>query len=566
MTYNVLKALERNDQLQQEKQPWNVHWQLVHEYILQRKATFTTQETPGAFIHSDVWSSVASKAAETASSALIGLMWPDANSFKLEPFGEYEDNEELQDFFEDATETLQAAMDDPAAGLALAMDEFFLDAMVSGSPAIHTEEGDVSDLRFDARNVQQFAIDEGADGYVDTIYTVMEYGLRGAAEKFGLENLSKKTQESFKSGKFGDKIKVLHVIEPRAKDDQNPMRYASVYIEIEAKHLIKEGGYHELPTFVFRYSKRIGEKYGRSPGMRALPDIMELNQIWEIVTIGLEKNFDPPLAVWDDGTFGGGTIDTSASAINVINVSGKLPSGRAPIEPLFTVGNFQEIAVLIERLEDTVKDHFMVDRLLDFNNETQMTARETLLRNSMRQSLLRSVVNRIITEALTPMITRCFNILLRKGRFGFVPGTPEAIAWQAVNPGKEMKTLPDALVKAAGERERMYKIRYMTPAAREQKAEEANGIMNIYQFMASMIPVDPTLKDMLNGKRSMKALGEAWSVPHDIFNSEDEMAAIQEAAMEQAQKTEEIQTGMAQAGIVKDMAGAQAAMAKAQQG
>lgn len=554
MAFDVLKALERNDQLVNEKSLWNTHWQAVHEYILQRKATFTTQTEPGAFIHSDVWSSVASKAAETSASALLGLMWPDSKSFKLLPFGDLEDNEEAEAYFEKATEIIQAAMDDPASGLALAMDEFMLDAMVSGTPAIHVEEGDISELRFDARNVQQFSIDEGADGYVDTIYTVTEYSVRAAAEKFGQDNLSKQAQAALKAQKFDHKVKVLHVVEPRPKKDKNPLRYVSAYIDMEAKHLIKEGGYHELPTFVFRFAKRIGEKYGRSPGMRALPDIMELNQIWELVTIGIEKNFDPPLAVWDDGTFGGGTIDTSASAINVINVSGKLPAGRSPIEPLFTVGNFNDIAVLIERLEDTIKDHFMVDRLLDFNNETQMTARETMIRNSMRQSLLRSVVNRVIAEVFDRMIERCFNILFRNGKLGFADGSPELKAWQAMNPDEEPLIIPEEILSGAGRRKRVYKIQYITPAAREQEAEMAQGIMNLYEFAGAILPLDPTIKDRLNSERTLNKLANAWGVPLDCFNTDDEFEAIQQAQNEVANQQMSMQEGNLQADTMMKMA------------
>src|SRR5690606_5447034 len=138
-----------------------------------------------------------------------------------------------------------------------------------------------------------------------------------------------------------------------------------------------------------------------------------------------EKNFDPPLAVYDDGTFGGGTIDTSAGAINVINVSGKL-GANTPVQPIFTVGQFADVAVLIERLEQTVNDHFMIDRLLDLDNEKEMTAREAMIRQSIRQKALRSVISRLLTELFNRLLERCFNIGLRKGRYGFAEGSAEA--------------------------------------------------------------------------------------------------------------------------------------------
>lgn len=569
MAADVKKALETLERLEGEKRLWNTHWQLVHEYFLQRKADFTAERESGAFLNSDVWTGKPGSVAEIAASAILGMVWPDNNSFMLEPFGEeVEDDEEIKEWFESSTKEMQSDMDDAEAGLALALDEFMLDYLVSGTPAIHAEEGERSTFRFDAWNVQQFAIEEGPNGFVDTFYRVREYTVRQAVKKFGLDKLSKETQKLHKDGKLGEKFKVLHVIEPRdvqagkGYGAQN-MPFASCYYEIERKHLIRESGYHELPTFCSRYSKRIGEKYGRSPAMRSLPDVLELNAIWELVTIGMEKNFDPPLAMYDDGTFGAGTIDTSAGALNVLNVSGKLTSNRSPIEPIFTVGNFNDIAVLIERLEQTLNDHFMIDRLLDLDNEKEMTAREALIRQAMRQKALRSVISRLLVELFTPLIERCFNIALRKGRFGFVAGSPEAIAWQAVNPGKEMKVIPDKIAQMQGER--MYKVRYMTPAAREAMAAEAEGMLNMYQIIGEVSQFDQTVLDLPNNERGLKRLGDIWSVPQEFWNDEDELKVIQEGKAAVQEESAGMNKAAMAASIAKDATQAQNNVAKSQQ-
>lgn len=560
MAADVKKALETNQRLQAEKTIWNNHWQLVHEYFLQRKADFTVQREAGAFLNSDIWTAVPGKAAETCASALLGLVWPDSTSFALEPFGELSEDEDSKEWFEKTvTRRMQADLDDPQAGLSLALDEFMLDFVVSGTPAIHAEEGDTSLYRFDAWNVQQFAIDEGPDGFVDTFYKETEYTIRQAVKKFGETALSKKTQDAWKNKDYACKVKVLHIIEPRdvqpgkGAGPQN-MPWASIYIEKDTEHLIKESGYNELPTFAVRYSKRIGEKYGRSPAMRSLPDVMELNAIWEIVTLGLEKNFDPPLAVYDDGTFGGGTIDTSAGAINVVNVSGKL-GANTPIQPIFTVGQFADVAVLIERLEQTINDHFMIDRLLDLDNQKEMTAREAMIRQSIRQKALRSVISRLLTELFNRLLERCFNIGLRKGRYGFAEGSAEMVAWQAANPGKDPIIIPSKIVEMQGSQDRVYRVRYMTPATREQEAEQAQGILNLFEFVGST--GDAEAKQMLNIPRSVKKLGQIWSVPVECFSTEAELKAIKAGNAEAEQEANALNTAAAGAAIAKDAAMAQ---------
>lgn len=565
MAIDVQKTLETNDQLKRERKFFEPIWQLVSEFCLARKVNFTASNTPGDFLSSNIWTAIPAKSLETAASALIGLVWPDSQSFKLEPFGDLKNDKESQAFFDNATKELQASMDDPGAGLALALDEFMTDALAFGTPAIHLEEGDATDFKFDAWNVSQYSIDEGDDGYVDTFYKEREYTIRQAVKKWGKGKLSKRVQELYDKKCFGDKIKVLHVIAPR---DVNPnlgaasnnLPIASVYIEIDTSHVIKESGFHELPTFCFRYSKRIGEKYGRSPAMRALPDIMELNSLWEIITLGLEKNFDPPLAILDDGSFGSGTIDTSAGAISVLNISGKIAK-TDPIKQLQTVGSFNDVAVLVERLEDTVKDHFMIDRLLDLNNETTMTAREALLRNSIRQSTLRSFISRVTNELFNRLIERGFNMLLRKGRFGFVAGSPEAVAWQATHPGEDMKIIPAKVVAMQGKQERAYRIKYMTPAAREQQSEAAQGILNLFQFTGEVAKtLDPTAKDELNVKRAIRILGDIWAVPEGVYNTDDEYKAIAESRNNQASDEGALEQGAAMSGIAKNMAQAHTAM------
>lgn len=545
MPFDVQRALETNDKLQSEKAQWNTHWQLVAEYVCQRKAVFTVFQEPGAFLNSEIWSDLAPKAAEIAASALIGLLWPDANCFELEPFGDLKDDVETKEWFKKiVNQELQAGMDDPEAGLAMALDEAMLDFLLF-MPAIHCEEGDTTDFKFDAWNVSQFAVDEGPDGFIDTFYRNFTMSVRAAVKKFGLENMSKTTQTAYTAKKYMDKVKILHVIEPRdvakggGRGAKN-MAIASCYVEVDAKHLIKESGFNETSTFAFRFSKRIGEKYARTPAMRALPSIMELNALWEIYTMAAEKTCDLPLAVYDDGTFGGGTIDTSAGAINVINVSGKLTGNRAPIEPIQTVGTFTDIEKLIDRLENTVNDHFMIDRLLDMNNEKEMTAREALIRDAIRQGTLRSPISRIWAELFNRMIPRCFNIQLRKGRYGYVQGSPEYLAAQHANPGKDIPIIPDKIVQAQGKNQRVYTIRYRSPAARQQQSDQAQGILNITGYVNEVAAVDTSARYLMNVERSVKKLGDIWGVPEECWSTDKEFKALVKDASDAAAKQQQL--------------------------
>jgi len=106
--------------------------------------------------------------------------------------------------------------------------------------------------------------------------------------------------------------------------------------------------------------------------MNALPDIREANVLREAVIVATEKNLDPPLGILSDGMLGGSVLDTSAGSLNVFNASGNIGNNN-PIFPLFTVGSLQDAIARLETISNSIAQHFHIDKLIDFNNDTQMT-------------------------------------------------------------------------------------------------------------------------------------------------------------------------------------------------
>ncbi|GAJ24327.1 unnamed protein product, partial [marine sediment metagenome] len=196
------------------------------------------------------------------------------------------------------------------AGLTVALTEYMKDQGSFGTSGIATFENPKGPLpiRYKAWDVKTMNIDENQDGFVDTIYNEIELNPRKAVLEYGINNVSAKTRDLFNSGKTAA-IKILHAIEPRL--DADPLKFgnkdmpiASIHIEVVGEKILRESGFEEMPVLVSRFSKALGEIYGRSPGMAALSDIIELNAIWEAVTLAIEKNLDPPLGVLSDSDLG----------------------------------------------------------------------------------------------------------------------------------------------------------------------------------------------------------------------------------------------------------------------
>ena len=102
----------------------------------------------------------------------------------------------------------------------------------------------------------------------------------------------------------------------------------------------------------------------------------------------------------------------------------------------------------MQSLKDNISKHYFLDRLLDFNNQTQMTATETIKRDSIRNTSLSAAIDRMTFELFSPLINRSFNILLKNDMF---------------------EDMPESMTEAIDEGEDVYEIKYITPAARQQQ-------------------------------------------------------------------------------------------------
>ncbi len=538
---NTLKMLK------QRKDPWLPHFQLLGEYIRTRKQNFTEVNEPGAFLTRDLFDNTSIKANDLMSSSLLGALWPNgAKTFQLIRTSDIEDTTQTKEYYNFVTNELRSIMDDVRAGLTVALDEYMGDQGAFGTSGIGVFENPKGPLpiRYKAWDVKSMHIAENENGFVDTIYNEREITIRMAVLEYGFKNLSKKSQDLFTNGKELDKIKVLHAIEPRM--DADPFKFgnenmpiASIHIELKANKILRESGFEEMPVAVTRFRKAMGEVYGRSPGMAALPDIIELNALWEAVTLATEKSLDPPLGVLSDGDLGPTIIDTSAGALNVFNVSGRAGHQQQPIFPLFTVGEFGHVEKLIDKLVQAISDHFFIDRLLDLNNDTRMTLGEAQIRNELRGASLGTIFSRQEAELFSPLIARSFNLLFKQGRLGVIAKSPEEKS--IIAKGLIPRIIPQSIADAMLAGNDVFKIKYVSPAKRAMQAEEVQGILATWNFVANNIQVAPTMVDNLDVDFHIKRLSELTGAPEEGIRASQavqDLRTLRETQLAQAEQRE----------------------------
>ena len=543
-------------------------WQLVGEFVNQTKIDFTTELTPGSFIHQHLWDDSGIHLSNTSASALIGYVWgAGVKSFRLlgneEVFG---DAPEMKEFWEMATKALGREMKDSEAGLNTAMDESFLELVNNGTDFIYLEERNIDKpshgcLAFTPWSVQNVSLRDNSYRKATKFFRRKKYKIDDLVGKYGIKNVSKKSQRLYEQKKFDEEVNVLLVIFDRPESQRvegsiaaKDMPIGSVHIEVDSKKILRESGFQEPRVACTRLSRRVTEDYGRGFGMNALPSIMMLNQVKEDYMLAMEKQLDPPMYQINDAVSGNGYIDTSAGAINILRVD--TSNGANPTGKLFDIQEVRSAPEVIQMLQENISQHYLIDRLLDLNNGVEMTKGEAFLRNSLRQGSLRSVTSRLLSEKFDVLIDSAFQICLRRNKFGYMPGDPEAEAREARN--LPVKYLPQRLVDAIEADEDLYDIEYLTPAARDMLADEGQGMVEMVQIGSQMAQYDEDVKREFNNSWILRRLGEIKGTSTDMWNPKEEVAA--EKAQEQKQIAAQQEAAMLQqqAGAAKDAAEAQA--------
>jgi hypothetical protein len=547
-TSKVNSIKKRYATLSKDKLLWAEHYQLLGEYVLLRKQEFTSSLQPGAFLTDKLFDSTAVRANQLMAASLLGALWPNAaKSIQIKPPKGLRETEEIKKYFEAVSLKITEIMDNPRGGLAIALEEYMLDQGCFGTSGIGVFEGSGSSgvhVSFKAWDVKTMLIDEGPDGFIDTVISRKGLTARQMVQKYGLDNVSIKVRESFAKG-LSDIYEVVHIIEPRLDGDprsfgNRDMPIASLHFEWDSEQVLRESGFEEMPVLVTRFMKAMGEKYGRSPAMAALPDIIELNTLWEAITLAFEKNLDPPLGLLNDGAFGNQVLDTSAGALNVFNVDARVP-GENPVFPLFTVGETRGVEKLIDKLSNDINSAFFIDRLLDLNNDTRMTLGEAQIRNKLRGESLGALFSRQQAELFTPLVERTFNLAFSKGLLGTYPGSPEELEAQQI--GEQVLIIPKEIIDQMRAGKPSYEVSYISPASRILQAEELQGVLALYDFALQNVNVAPNVLDNVDTDRTTKIIAELVGAPLEILRSGEAVAGLRserQAQQQEAQKQEDL--------------------------
>ena len=491
--YNLIH--NRYQEFKGNRGTWETHWQQIADLMHPFDDNFISEESPGADKMTFIFDSTPIHANQLLAAGLSSMLTNPAQKwFELRMMLEGLNNDrEVAEWLDVTSDIMYFEINKSISRFNLATHELYLEYGAFGNGILFvTETNDRQNLKFQSLPLSESYMGEGTDGIMDVLFRLYPRTVRQLVQKFGAGRMSDGVKRKIDSKKLDGVVKCIHAIIPVSDYGiQAPFRYASIYIDIESKHIIDINGYFELPFMAPRFYKNPWETYGRGPGTTSLPDNKMLQEVMRTTIRAAQKATDPALQAPDDGFLN--PIRTSPGGINFYR------SGSTDrIEPI-PFGSDPGIGYdVVNDLRRRIREIFFIDQL-QLQEGPQMTATEVLQRTEEKLRLMGPLMGRLQSELLGPMLSRVFGILLRQGK---IPPRPSILEGQEVKPV------------------------YTSPIARAQEQNEANGIMRSLQVLTPFLEMDPTVTDRFNGDEITKGVFSMFSVRPKFLNTDEQVHAI----------------------------------------
>jgi hypothetical protein len=478
-TIDLRPILERFENAKNRRSMWESHWEECYEYALPQRGQASHFGGIGSTRNATLYDATALDAVDQlAASLLANLTPPWANWFGFKPGPELSKDEaqNLKPILADITKKIQSHFD--RSNFSVEMHQCFLDLAVSGTATLMFEEnsvGSLSAFKFSSVPLQNIILEENESGFLQGAFRLLSLNLRQIQERYENAVLPLSIlREGHKDQ--AQEFKILETILP----DGNRTQYQAIYIDDAEPQLLHEGVFTKSPVIAFRWMKSPGEIYGRSPVMKALPDIKTANKVVELI---LKNASIAVTGIWqadDDGVLNPANIELKPGTIIPKAV------GSNGLKPLEMPGRFDVSELVLKDLRARIRNALLVDKLGPIAGP-KMSATEVMERSNDMAMLLGATYGRLQTELLTPLIERAFSILKRRGE------------------------IPDIALDG-----RYIALDYRSPMA---KAQGQRDVQNILAWLDGVKAMGAEAALSVDTTKAVEMMAEALSVPTELIKN-----------------------------------------------
>ncbi|SMF84340.1 Bacteriophage head to tail connecting protein [Azospirillum oryzae] len=473
--------LERYRAARERRRVWESHWQECYDHALPNGRPFRSGGTPGERRVDRLFDGTAPDAVEQLAASLLSELTPPWSrwfGFQPGPTLTGSERDRVAPLLDRAAGIVQAHFD--RSNFAVEIHQAFLDLVTVGTASLLMEEaapGAPSSLRFTAVPLAEAVLEEGPDGRLDATFRRSEATLAQILQRFPGADLPDELRKQAAEDP-DSRFPLVEAVLP----DGAAYRWGVVLDSgLAEPSWLAQGRFAQSPFVNFRWLKAPGETYGRSPVMKALPDIKTANKVVELV---LKNASIAVTGIWqadDDGVLNPTTIRLVPGTIIPKAV------GSAGLTPLANPGRFDVSQLVLDDLRVRIRHALLVDRLGPVES-ARMTATEVLERSVEMARLLGATYGRLQAELMTPLVLRAVSILRRRGE------------------------IPDITVDG-----RLVELQHRSPLAQAQAQRDVQAAL---RWLDSVKALGPEAEATVDAAATAHWLGEAFGVPAKLMRAE----------------------------------------------
>lgn len=496
MESDVIK--KRVSQLESERTNIQSLWVLVEQFVVPFRGKFFNDVTDEGAVEwrtRDVFDSTAIMSNQILAASIHGsLTSPSYRWFDLRFRSDKASKVEgAQVWLDECSALIYSAIQD--SNFNLEVNETYTDLTSFGSsPIMHEFEGDdiaPTEMTFASIPVKECYFDEDSKGGLKNFYRVLNWTPIQIMDKFGKDNCPQYViDKAIDPAASNERMDVIFCVYDREIPDADPFTittpekraYGYKYIMRKCGHKLKEGGYYEMPAYIPRWRKTSESKWGNSPAFIAMPDILTMNQLVELILKATEKVVDPSIMVTERGLLS--EVDLGAGGVTVLRTLDDM-------KPFESGARFDVSQLQREQLKSSIRSAFYVDQL-ELKQSPAMTATEVQVRYELMQRLLGPTLGRIQNDFLSPLIERTFRALYR---------------------ARKLPDLPDGL------EEQDIDVQYVGPLSRAQKVDTAAAAERWLGTMAALAEYTQDVLDILDTDEIARDMADILNVPAKYIRS-----------------------------------------------
>ena len=399
---------------------------------------------------------------------------------------------------------------------------FFSEVINFGTGPIYI--GGADRLQFRVLTWGEYYIDVNAYGEVDTLFRIIYLTLKQLQEKYGSKLPSSLAQLKKPLNNF-----YFTVIEAVIKEKYQDKPYKSTHFLYNApagyaltksddifNKPLRVRGYYEFPYPTARWSVIGADVYGTGIGAKVLSTVQRLQEHEKSLLMMVHKEADPPMNV---PVRLKGSEDFYPGGRNYYSN----PQMKAE-EVMRRSFNYQGIIASIQRIEDRIAKAYYNDIFLTAArdpNASPYKAAEVNAREAEKTLRLGPSIEMLGTAVFKPLLTRVFNIGLRKG---LIPPPPEA------------------LVNTAN-----YGIDMIGVLAQAQKAMGVQPMLEYIQMVTAVGQLDTAVIDKVDTDALHDEFADIKGIPSVIIRSKDDVQKIRENRAKAMQEQKDKEDALLQA-------------------